>query len=147
MAYWLFKSEPHNWSWENQCKRAKIGEHWDGVRNFLANKNMKQMKIGDLGFFYHSINEKRIMGTVEIIKEHYPDHTDPQTRFGMVDIMALETATTHITLKQIKEEPKLTEMVLVNNSRLSVQPVSAPEWKLVCKMCGLDPSGKTRNAF
>lgn len=147
MAYWLFKSEPNTWGWDKQCARGKAGEHWDGVRNFLANKNMKQMKTGDLGFFYHSVNEKRIMGTVEIIREHYPDHTDESGRFGMVDIMALETATTHATLADIKQEPKLENMVLVNNSRLSVQPVSPAEWKHVCKMCGLDPSGKTRTAF
>lgn len=147
MAYWLFKSEPNTWGWRDQCGRGKVGEHWDGVRNFLANKNMKQMKCGDMGFFYHSVNEKRIMGSVEIIKEHYPDHTDPKVRFGMVDIMALETATTHASLSKIKATPRLAEMVLVNNSRLSVQPVSAAEWKLVCKMCGLDPSGKTRTAF
>ena len=146
-AYWLFKSEPNTWSWEDQCKRGKAGEHWDGVRNFLANKNMKQMKIGDMGFFYHSVNEKCIMGTVEVIKEHYPDHTDPKGRFGMVDIMALETAATHITLQEIKGDPRLEDMVLVNNSRLSVQPVAAQEWKIVCNLCGLDPSGKTRTAF
>lgn len=147
MNYWLFKSEPNTWGWDKQCARGAKGEHWDGVRNFLANKNMKQMAIGDMGFFYHSINEKRIMGSVEIIKTHYPDHTDPKGRFGMVDIMALETATTHVTLQEVKANPKFADMVLVNNSRLSVQPVAAAEWKLLCKICGLDPSGKTRTAF
>ncbi len=87
------------------------------------------------------------MGTVEVIKEHYPDHTDPKGRFGMVDIVAVETAATHITLQEIKDDPRLEEMVLVNNSRLSVQPVTAQEWKIVCNLCGLDPSGKTRTAF
>lgn len=147
MNYWLFKSEPNTWGWDKQCARGAKGEHWDGVRNFLANKNMKQMAIGDMGFFYHSINEKRIMGSVEIIKTHYPDHTDPKGRFGMVDIMALETAITHVTLQEVKANPKFADMVLVNNSRLSVQPVAAAEWKLLCKICGLDPSGKTRTAF
>lgn len=139
MAFWLFKSEPNTWGWDDQLKRGAEGEHWDGVRNFLANKNMKQMRLGDRGFFYHSVNEKRIMGTVQIIKEHYPDHTDPKGRFGMVDIMAIETAAYHVTLAEIKAELKLENMVLVNNSRLSVQPVLAKEWQLVCKMAGLDP--------
>ncbi len=139
MAFWLFKSEPNTWGWQDQLKRGRKGEHWDGVRNFLANKNMKQMKIGDRGFFYHSVNEKRIMGSVSIIREHYPDHTDPKGRFVMVDIMALETAAHHVTLAEIKAEPRLEEMVLVNNSRLSVQPVSTAEWELVCAMAGLDP--------
>ena len=147
MAYWLFKSEPNTWGWDNQCARGKSGEHWDGVRNFLANKQMKMMKVGDLGFFYHSVNEKRVVGSVEVIREHYPDHTDETGRFGMVDIMALETAATPVTLADIKADEKLAEMVLVNNSRLSVQPVTAAEWKRVCKMAGLDPSGKTRTAF
>lgn len=147
MAYWLFKSEPGNWSWAEQCARGKKGIHWDGVRNFLANKQMKNMKIGDLGFFYHSVSEKRIMGTVKVTKEHYPDHTDETGRFGMVDIAALETAENPVTLADIKAEPKLSEMVLVNNSRLSVQPVTAAEWKTVCKMAGLDAGGKTGTAF
>lgn len=145
--FWLFKSEPNTWGWDAQCARGNQGEHWDGVRNYLANKNMKAMRVGDLGFFYHSVNEKRIMGSVEVIREHYPDHTDASNRFGMVDIMALETAKHHATLAEIKASPKLAEMVLVNNSRLSVQPVSAAEWKVVCAMCGLDPSGNTRTAF
>ncbi len=140
MAFWLFKSEPNTWGWHDQCKRGGKGEHWDGVRNFLANKHMKQMRLGDRGFFYHSVNEKCIMGTVEIIKEHYPDHTDPKGRFGMVDIQALETAATHVTLAEIKAEARLADMVLVNNSRLSVQPVTAREWKIVCAMAGLEPT-------
>ena len=139
MAFWLFKSEPNTWSWENQLARGAKGEHWDGVRNYLANKNMKTMKIGDRGFFYHSVNEKAIVGSIQIIREHYPDHTDEKGRFGMVDIMALETAKTPLTLEQAKAEPALATMVLVNNSRLSVQPVTEFEWKTVCKMCGLDP--------
>ena len=85
--FWLFKSEPNTWSWDDQCARGTKGEHWDGVRNFLANKNMKAMAVGDRGFFYHSVNEKRIMGSVQVIREHYPDHTDPKGRFGMVDII------------------------------------------------------------
>lgn len=138
MAFWLFKSEPNTWGWDHQIARGPKGEHWDGVRNFLANKQMKMMQLGDRGFFYHSVNEKRIMGTVEIIRTHYPDHTDESGRFGMVDIQALETAAHFVTLAEVKAEPKLEDMVLVNNSRLSVQPVTAREWKLVCKMAGLD---------
>jgi predicted RNA-binding protein with PUA-like domain len=140
MAFWLFKSEPNTWSWQDQLARGAKGEPWDGVRNYLANKNMKAMKIGDRGFFYHSVNEKAIVGSIQIIREHYPDHTDEKGRFGMVDIMALETAKTPITLEQVKTEPALSDMVLVNNSRLSVQPVTEFEWKTVCKMCGLNPT-------
>ncbi|MGI9439815.1 MAG: EVE domain-containing protein [Parvibaculales bacterium] len=143
MAFWLFKSEPNTWGWRDQQKRGTRGEHWDGVRNFLANKNMKTMKLGERGFFYHSVNEKCIMGTISIIKEHYPDHTDPKGRFGMVDIMALQAAKNFVTLAEIKAEPRLADMVLVNNSRLSVQPVRANEWKLVCAMAGLDPNRTT----
>ena len=104
---------------------------------------MKAMALGDRGFFYHSVNEKRIMGSVQVIREHYPDHTDPKGRFGMVDIMALETATHHVTLAEIKNEPKLADMALVTNSRLSVQPVTPAQWKRVCKMAGLDPDRDT----
>ena len=141
--FWLFKSEPNTWSWDDQCMRGTKGEHWDGVRNFLANNNMKAMAAGDRGFFYHSVNEKRIMGSVRVIRDHYPDHTDPNGRFGMVDIMALETATYHVTLAEIKSEPKLDAMSLVTNSRLSVQPVTPSQWKRVCKMAGLDPDRDT----
>lgn len=143
MAFWLFKSEPNTWSWDDQWARGAAGEHWDGVRNFLANKNMKAMKKGDRGFFYHSVNEKRIVGSVIIIKEHYPDHTDPKGRFGMVDIRALQAATNPVTLETIKAHDRLSEMVLVNNSRLSVQPVRDPEWQIICEMAGLNPN-KTR---
>ena len=138
MAFWLFKSEPNTWSWADQCARGEKGEHWNGVRNYLANKNMKAIRIGDRGFFYHSVNEKCIIGTVKIIKEHYPDHTDESGRFGMVDIMALETAKIPITLEAVKSETRLNDMVLVNNSRLSVQPVSELEWQIVCEMAGLN---------
>ena len=141
--FWLFKSEPNTWSWNDQCARGAKGEHWDGVRNFLANKNMKTMALGDRGFFYHSVNEKRIMGSVQVIREHYPDHTDTKGRFGMVDIMALETAKYYVTLAEIKNEPGLLDMSLVTNSRLSVQPVTFSQWKRVCKMAGLDPDRDT----
>ena len=135
MAYWLFKSEPGTWGWDDQVKKGT--EHWDGVRNYQANNNMKAMKKGDLGFFYHSVNEKQVVGIVEVVKEHYPDHTDKSDRFGMVDIKAVKPVKTPVTLADIKTNPKLEEMVLVKNSRLSVQPVTAAEWKEVCRMAGV----------
>ncbi len=135
MAYWLFKSEPSAWSWNDHVKKGV--EHWDGVRNYQANNNMKAMKVGDLGFFYHSVNEKKIVGLVEVVSEHYPDHTDKSGRFGMVDLKAVKPVSTPVTLSQIKENPKLSEMVLVKNSRLSVQPVSKSEWNEVCRMVGI----------
>lgn len=136
MAYWLFKSEPGAWSWDDHAKKGV--EHWDGVRNHQANNNMKTMKIGDLGFFYHSVNEKQVVGIVEIVREHYPDHTDASARFGMVDLKAVKPVTTPVTLVDIKADPKLADMVLVNNSRLSVQPVTPAEWKEVCRMAGVE---------
>ena len=135
MAYWLFKSEPSAWSWNDHVKKGV--EHWDGVRNYQANNNMKAMKVGDLGFFYHSVNEKQIVGLVEVVSEHYPDHTDKSGRFGMVDLKAVKPVSTPVTRSQIKENPKLSEMVLVKNSRLSVQPVSKSEWNEVCRMVGI----------
>ncbi|HCX66367.1 EVE domain-containing protein [Parvibaculum sp.] len=137
MAYWLFKSEPSTWSWEDQKKKGKKGEPWNGVRNYQANNNMKAMKKGDYGFFYHSVNEKRIVGIVRVIGEHRPDPTDEKGRFGLVDIEAVEDLPNPVTLEDVKKEPALHEMVLVNNSRLSVQPVREDEWKLICKMGGL----------
>jgi len=137
MAYWLFKSEPGTWGWDDQVARGPKGEHWDGVRNYQANNNMKAMKKGDLGFFYHSVDEKRIVGIVKIVKEHYPDHTDAKGRFGMVDIMAVEPVPNPVSLAEVKAAPELADMVLANNSRLSVQPVTKDEWTRVCKMGGV----------
>ena len=136
MAYWLFKSEPGAWSWDDQVRDGTT--YWDGVRNHQANNNMKAMKLGDLGFFYHSVNAKQVVGIVEVVREHYPDHTDESGRFGMVDLKAVEPVTTPVTLADIKANPKLADMVLVNNSRLSVQPVSGAEWQEVCRMAGVD---------
>jgi predicted RNA-binding protein with PUA-like domain len=137
MQYWLFKSEPGAWSWDDQ---VKVGvEPWNGVRNYQANNNMKAMKIGDKGFFYHSVNEKQIVGIVEVVKEHYPDHTDESGRFGMVDVKALHPVKTPVTLADVKAEPKLGNLALVKQSRLSVVPVAKDEWKLLCKMCGVKP--------
>lgn len=137
MQYWLFKSEPGTWSWDDQVKKGV--EHWNGVRNYQANNNMKAMKIGDRGFFYHSVDEKRIVGVVEVVKEHYPDHTDESGRFGMVDIKAIESVKTPVTLADIKAEPKLADLALVRQSRLSVVPIGKDEWKLLCKMAGVKP--------
>ena len=137
MAYWLYKSEPGTWSWDDQVKCGAKGTEWDGVRNYMANNFMKEMKIGDKGFFYHSVNEKQIVGIVEVIGEHVPDPTDAKGKFGRVQLKAVEPMPRCVTLAEIKAEPGLEEMVLVNNSRLSVQPVTADEWKRVCKMGGL----------
>jgi len=132
MAYWLFKSEPGAWSWDDQVKKGT--EHWNGVRNYQAANNMKAMKIGDLGFFYHSVDEKRIVGIVEVVKEYYPDHTDESGRFGMVDIKAVKPMKTPVTLAQIKAEPRLANLALVRQSRLSVTPIGDDEWMLICGM-------------
>ena len=134
-AYWLFKSEPGTWSWDDHAKKGT--EHWNGVRNHQANNNMKAMKEGDRGFFYHSVNEKQIVGVVEVVREHYPDHTDATGKFGMVDLKAVMPVKSPVTLADIKSNPKLENMVLVKNSRLSVQPVTAAEWQEICRMAGV----------
>lgn len=137
MAYWLMKTEPETWSWDDQVKK-KV-EHWDGVRNFTARANMKAMKKGDRAFFYHSGKERQIVGTVTIAKEAYPDHTDETGRFIMVDVKTDKAFKTPVTLKEVKEEPRLAEMELVRLSRLSVQKVEPAAWKLICKMGGIKP--------
>lgn len=135
MNYWLMKSEPSAWSWESQVKK-KV-ESWNGVRNYQAANNMKAMKLGDRAFFYHSVDEKQIVGIVEIAKLYYPDPTDETGRFGMVDVKALMPLKTPVTLAQIKAEPKLKDLALLRQSRLSVSPVDAASWKLICKMGGV----------
>ncbi|MCZ6764156.1 MAG: EVE domain-containing protein [Alphaproteobacteria bacterium] len=137
MAYWLFKSEPGAWSWDDHVKDG-VAE-WDGVRNHQANNNMKAMRLGDKGFFYHSVNEKQIVGIVEVVREHYPDHTDKSERFGMVDLKALEAVPNPVTLADIKSHPTLENMWLIRQSRLSVCPVTAAEWKTICKLGGVQP--------
>jgi predicted RNA-binding protein with PUA-like domain len=137
MNYWLFKSEPGTWGWDDQVKRGAKGEPWDGVRNYQARNYMMEMKKGDLGFFYHSVNEKRVVGIVEVIKEYEPDPTDEKGKFGLVTVKAVKPMPKPVTLDDVKAEPKLKDMVLVNNTRLSVQPVTAAQWKQVCKMGGL----------
>jgi predicted RNA-binding protein with PUA-like domain len=138
MAYWLVKSEPGSWSWEQQVKSGAKGEAWTGVRNFQAKSNLMKMKKGDRAFFYHSGEDKAVVGVVEVIREHHPD---PSAKKGepwvVVDVKAIGPAAKPVTLAAIKAEPKLKDMVLVRNSRLSVQPVTADEWKLVSKMGGL----------
>ena len=137
MAYWLFKSEAATWGWDAQKAKGAAGEPWNGVRNYQANNNMKAMKLGDLGFFYHSVDERRIVGIVRIIGEHRPDPTDEKGKFGLVVIEAVEDMPKPVTLDDVKATPELADMILVKNSRLSVQPVLPAEWKLICKMGGL----------
>ena len=137
MAYWLIKSEPGAWSWDQQVQEGPGGAEWDGIRNYQARNNMRAMKKGELGFFYHSIDEKRVVGIVEVVVEVHPDSTDGTGKWECVDVAAVEAVPNPVTLDQIKAEPKLSDMVLVKNSRLSIQPVSASEWALVRKMGGL----------
>jgi predicted RNA-binding protein with PUA-like domain len=138
MAYWLMKSEPDAWSWDQQVKKGAKGEAWSGVRNHQAKLNLMKMKKGDRAFFYHSNIGKEIVGIVEVIREHYPD---PTAKAGepwvVVDVKAIEPVPKPVTLEAVKAEPRLKAMALVNRSRLSVQPVTAEEWKLVCRMGGL----------
>lgn len=138
MAHWLFKSEPGAWSWADQVKCGARGAEWDGVRNHQAANNMKAMKRGDTGFFYHSVNEKRIVGVVEVVREYYPDPTDPTGRFGMVDVRAVADAPKPVALADIKADPRLEGLALVRQSRLSVVPVSDRHWGILCAMAGLD---------
>ncbi len=134
MAYWLFKSEPSTWSWDDQIARGDAGEEWDGVRNYQARNFMRAMQVGDLGFFYHSQKEKSVVGIVEVIAEAHPDSTTKDDRWECVDIKAVRPFETPVSLDDIKADERLADMVLVKNSRLSVQPVTADEWKLVCAL-------------
>jgi len=137
MDYWLFKSEPSSWSWEQQKAKGKAGEEWTGVRNFQARKNMKAMKLGDRGFFYHSGESKAIVGIVEVIRLAHPDSTAEEGNWECVDIRAVRDVPKPVTLEQCKTDKRLKRMVLVNNSRLSVQPVTADEWDIVCEIGGV----------
>ena len=138
MRYWLFKSEKSTWSWKDQQARGDAGEEWDGVRNYQARNFMREMKLGDRGFFYLSQNEKAVVGVVEVIAEAHPDSTTDDQRWECVDIKAICSVKTPITLEMIKADARLSEMVLVRNSRLSVQPVSDKEWRIICDMAGID---------
>jgi predicted RNA-binding protein with PUA-like domain len=137
VAYWLFKTEPEAWSWDDQKKRGAKGEPWSGVRNYQAANNMKAMKRGDRGFFYHSGEERRIVGIVEVIAEYKPDPTDESGRFGLVEVKAVKDFQNPVTLAEIRTNPELSEMVLVKNSRLSVQPVTGKEWQILCRAGGV----------
>lgn len=137
MAYWLFKSEPSSFSWEMLKKQGEKGQQWDGVRNYQARNNMRAMKLGDRGFFYHSNEGLEAVGIVEVVKLIHPDPTTDDPRWECVDIRAVEALPKPVSLDDIKANPKLEKMVLVNNSRLSVQPVADDEWKEVCRMGGL----------
>ena len=137
MAHWLYKSEPSSWSWDDQVASGETGTAWTGVRNHLAKKHLQSMKIGDRGFFYHSNEGKAVVGIVEVIRDYYPDHTDPSGRFGMVDLKAVKPLREPVTLEAIKSQPELADMALIKNSRLSVQPVTDAEWEVVCRLGGL----------
>lgn len=137
MKYWLFKSEPNTWSWDQQVAKGASGEEWDGVRNYQARNFMRAMDVGDRGFFYHSLKEKSVVGIVEVCAAAHPDSTTDDPRWDCVDIRAVEPLKTPVSLDMVKAEPRLADMVLVKNSRLSVQPVTADEWALICEMGGL----------
>lgn len=132
--YWLFKSEPGTWSWNDQVAKGEAGEGWDGVRNHQASNNMKAMKTGDRGFFYHSVNEKQVVGIVEVIEEYHPDPTDATGRFGMVTVKAICAFTKPVTLADVKAEPALADLPLIKQPRLSVMPIPADAWTLICRM-------------
>lgn len=139
MRYWLFKSEPSTWSWDQQVAKGDAGEEWDGVRNYQARNFMREMALGDRGFFYHSQSEKAVVGIVEVCAEAHSDSTTDDERWECVDIKAICGVERVVTLADIKAEPALEAMVLVNNSRLSVQPVTEAEWRKVCEMAGVAP--------
>ena len=137
MRYWLFKSEPSTWGWQDQKAKGDAGEEWDGVRNYQARNFMREMRLGDLGFFYHSQAEKAVVGIVEVIAEAHPDSKADDPRWECVDIKAVRDLPNPVTLEQIKADPRLADMVLVRNSRLSVQPVTAEEWQITCALGGI----------
>jgi predicted RNA-binding protein with PUA-like domain len=137
MAYWLFKSEPEEFSWDDLVRAGKKGSEWTGVRNFTARNHMREMKAGDRGFYYHTGGEKAVVGIVEVVKEAHPDSTDDSGQWECVDIRAVEKLPKPVPLAAVKAEKNLADMVLVRLGRLSVQPVTAAEWKAVCRMGGL----------
>lgn len=139
MRYWLFKSEPSTWSWDMQVAKGDVGEEWDGVRNFQARNFMRDMALGDRGFFYHSQKEKSVVGVVEICAIAHPDSTTDDDRWECVDIRAIKPVKTPVTLEQVKAHPELSDMALVKSSRLSVQPVTEAEWRVICTLAGISP--------
>ena len=138
MTYWLFKTEPETWGWDDQVKKG-APEEWSGVRNYQARNNMRAMKQGELGFFYHSVKQKAVVGIVRVANEIHPDSTTDDPRWECVDVEAVRPFARPVTLDEIKQVPELEAMVLVNNSRLSVQPVSDAEWAVICRMGGVEP--------
>jgi predicted RNA-binding protein with PUA-like domain len=139
MAYWLFKSEPDVWGWDHQVAKGDVGEEWGGVRNYQARNNMRAMRVGDLGFFYHSNIGKEVVGIVEVCRQSAPDSTTEDPRWECVMIKAVRPLQTPVSLDQCKVQPGLEAMALVKSTRLSVQPVSAEEWQIVCRMGGVQP--------
>ncbi|WP_417605301.1 EVE domain-containing protein [Primorskyibacter flagellatus] len=138
MRYWLFKSEPSTWGWDDQLAKGDTGEEWDGVRNYQARNFMREMAVGDRGFFYHSQKERALVGIVEVIAEAHPDSTTDDDRWECVDIKAVKSLPRAVTLDEIKQDPRLADMVLVKNSRLSVQPVTPMEWQILCELAGTE---------
>ena len=134
MKTWLFKSEPSDWSWQDQLAEGDKGTGWDGVRNYQAANNMKAMAVGDLGFFYHSVTEKAIVGIVEVIAPYHPDPTDETNRFGMVDVKAVKSVVRPVTLAEMKANPRLDGFALIRQGRLSVVPVSLAHWAELLRM-------------
>lgn len=137
MAYWLVKSEPGAWSWQRQVDAGTT--HWDGVRNFQAVNNLKAMRVGDRVMFYHSGEAREIVGIVEVARAHYPDPNDPSGRFGMVDVRTVASLPQPVTLAAIKADPRLQNLALVRQSRLSVVPIDDDAWALICGMGGVQP--------
>jgi predicted RNA-binding protein with PUA-like domain len=136
MRYWLFKSEPDTWSWDQQVAKGAEGEEWNGVRNYQARNFMREMALGDRGFFYHSQKDKAVVGIVEVCALAHPDSTTDDPRWDCVDIKAVGPLPRPVTLDQVKADPRLADMALVKNARLSVQPVTEDEWRIVCDMAG-----------
>ena len=137
MAYWLFKSEPNVWSWDDQVAKGAVGEEWHGVRNYLARNNVRAMKLGDRGFFYHSNVGKEIVGIVEVCATSHPDSTTDDPRWDCVDIRAVEPLSRPVSLAMVKADPRLAKMALVTCMRLSVQPVTDEEWQIVLSLAGM----------
>lgn len=135
MRRWLIKSEPGAWSWDDQV-RVSV-EPWTGVRNYQASNNLKAMRVGDTAFFYHSVDQKLIVGIVEVVREAFPDPTDPESRWVAVDVKAVQPVPNPVSLAQIKADPRLSEMALVRQSRLSVAPLEEKEWQILCGMAGV----------
>jgi predicted RNA-binding protein with PUA-like domain len=139
MRYWLFKSEPDVWSWDQQAAKGAAGEEWHGIRNYQARNNMRAMQVGDLGFFYHSNIGKEVVGIVEVSALSHPDSTTDDPRWDCVDIRAVRPLARPVTLEMAKTDARLGDMVLVRNTRLSVQPVTPAEWRVICELGGVNP--------